>query len=336
LDFLNHDMEFITIESHFGVPDNTIRANTRNRCSEDLVQIIREIAMMLYSDEELEIFLLPPQNGSYTDIIKIVSGTAITVTTVGTFTFAYLTYKDTHKEHLHSEIIQVVDDTSKCLALKQQLYELGQSYEIENIPDDKLSEVCGSLKLKKLKNDRYKTLLEDDMICSEMTLVKNSNDNIVAQKKVDRIDFEKLIEALPEETYSKDSFEGVIELISPILMQKKEGKGIPWKGIFYGEDIKDRGIEIISNGEEVHFYMQDPDFKKKIEEHEIKFTKGDNMRVLFDLKGDIVGDLIQNKAIYVKQVIKFNEDIIEHKIITKAKIIPSKDQLPLLNPDQDI
>ena len=326
----------VTLESRFGVPENFIRANTRNKCSQDLAQIITELAIILYPDEELEVYLLPTEDGSYIDIVKIVSGTAITVSTVGVFAFQILTYIDSHKEHIHSERMQVIDDTSKCFALKQQLKELNGSYDIDNISEEKINKVCGSLKLKKLKNDRYKALIEDDMVSSDETILKNHEKQIVLQKKVKRIDFEKHIEVLLEEEYSKEDYEGIIELISPILRQKREGKGIPWKGTFYGEDVNEKGVNILSNGEEVNFYMQDPDFKKQIENHEVKFTSGDNMRVKFEIRGEIVGDEIQHKAIYVKNVINFNEDVIEHKIRhSSTKNIASEDQLPLFDTNKE-
>ncbi|MCK5015723.1 MAG: hypothetical protein KAS32_01515, partial [Candidatus Peribacteraceae bacterium] len=258
------------------------------------------------------------------------------VSTVGVFAFQILTYIDSHKEHIHSERMQVIDDTSKCFALKQQLKELNGSYDIDNISEEKINKVCGSLKLKKLKNDRYKALIEDDMVSSDETILKNHEKQIVLQKKVKRIDFEKHIEVLLEEEYSKEDYEGIIELISPILRQKREGKGIPWKGTFYGEDVNEKGVNILSNGEEVNFYMQDPDFKKQIENHEVKFTSGDNMRVKFEIRGEIVGDEIQHKAIYVKNVINFNEDVIEHKIRhSSTKNIASEDQLPLFDTNKE-
>lgn len=329
-------MEFLTIESHFGVPQNLIRSYTRNKCSEDLAGIIKEVATILYPDEEFEIFLFPPEPGSYKDIIKLFKKKPLesitAVATIGTLTFMVLTYVDTHSAHKHEKRMQIVDDTAKCLALKAQLEELKKTYEIDEIPEEKLNEVCGNIKLKKLKNDRYQTLQDDDMIASDETIVKNPNLEVVISKKVERADFQMCIEPLPEnEDYYKKELKGVIELISLVVKQKKEGKGITWRGTYYGDDIQERGINILLNGEEVTFYMQDNDFKEKIEKHEIVFSSDDNIRVIFDIKGSIDVDVFQNKAIYIKEVTNFNEDVIEHKIKPKKNSVESDDQMTLFN-----
>ena len=333
-------MDFLTIESHFGVPGNLIRSHTRNKCSDDFVGIISGIAKILYPEEEFEIYLLPAEDGSYTDIIRIFNNAKkelrknpiIIVTTVGILAVSLLNYADTHSQHLHDEKMQVVDDTAKCLSLKQQIAELSKQYEIEELPEEKLNEVCGNISLKKLKNDRYKTLQEDEMVSSDETIVKNSKSEIIFVKKVERDDFECHIEALPEnEKYLKQNLEGVIELESLVLRQKKEGRGIQWRGFYFGDDIKERGINIISNNEEISFYMQDADFKEKIDNHQIVFKSGDNMRVLFDISGDLNIDTIQNISIYIKEVKKFNADIIEHKAKpSKTNPTPSEDQMTLL------
>ena len=328
-------MEFLTIESHFGVPRNLIRSHTRNKCSEDLVGVINEIARILYPNEEFEILLLPSAPGSYKDIIRLLKKrpceAVMAVATTGLLVFAFLTYLDAHADHLHDKKMQIVDNTAKCLALKSQLSELGSQYEIDNITDEKLNEICGNIRLKKLKNNRYQILKEDDMISSDEMIVKNSYAEIIIEKKVERSDFEMCIEPLPEnEDYHKENVEGVIELISLVVRQKKEGKGIAWRGVYYGDDIQERGIDILLNGEEITFYMQDDDFKEKIDKHEIVFSSDDNIRATFDVKGSLDIDIIQNKSIYIKEVKEFNKDIIEHKIKPpKRNLTPPEDQMTL-------
>jgi len=312
-------MEFVTIESRFGVPENIIRANTRNECSKSFVAIIKELTVILYPDEEFEIYLLPPKPGSYKDIIKIVKknplGAITAVATVGTLAFVFLTYCDSHQEHKHNEKMQVVDDTAKCLALNQQMEELGGQYSIENIPQGKLTEVCGNLKLKRLKNDRYQILENDEMVAGEETTLRDHNQKTIIQKEISKKDFTKYIESIPEnEEYLKTDLSGVIELVSLVVKQKKEGRGIAWKGVYHGDDIIERGVSIISNEDEINFYMQDDDFKDQITKHQITFSSGDNIRVVFNIKGALSLGFLQNRSIYVKEVIKFNEDIIKHKV----------------------
>lgn len=310
-------LEFITIESHYGVPENAIRVNTRNQCSESFTGIINGIASILYPTEEFDIFLLPSERGSYKDIIKIVKKkpleSATAVVAVGTLVVGFLTYLDGHATHVHDEKVHIIDDASKCLALKQQMAELAKNYEVDNIPEDKINEVCGNLRLKKIKNDRLKTLQNDDMITSEQIIVKDSELKIIFDKKIERKDFEDQVEFLSDLEYTRENMEGVIELVSLVVKQKKEGKGIPWKGFYYGDDISDRGINILFNGENINFYMQDLNFKNKIDKHEIAFSNGDNINAVFDIRGSLNMDMNLSKSIYVKEVKRFNEDIIEHK-----------------------
>lgn len=321
-------MEFVTIESHFGVPEHMIRAHTRNQCSEDLVTMIQEVALILYPEQEFEVYLLPSEVGSYKDIIRILnknSGAITAVCAVGALVFTFLTYiKDTTSE-----------DVSKCLSLQTQIETLRQQgYEIENIPTEKLDEVCGNLKLTKLKNDRYQTLLDDGIVSEEETILKNAEAKEVSKKTIKKEAFQMCIEAVPEnEDYSKENVNGFIELISLVVKQKKEGKGIPWKGIYYGEDVKERGIDVLLNGEEISFYMQDKEFKQKIDAHEISFSSGDNMGVIFNIRGSLKIDFLQNKSIYITEVQKFNEDIVEHKvkIARRQQKQDPTDQLPFPN-----
>ncbi len=329
--------DFITIESHYGVPNKQIRAFTRNKCSSDLTEIIKLIASHLYPDEEFEILLLPAEPGSYKDVLKIIKKkpleTATTVFALGALVVGVLTYSDTHAEHVHYEKIQVVDDIQKCLALKEQIENLKENYEVNNIPEEKIKEVCGDLTIKKLKNDRYRILQDDDWIAYEETVLKDSSNNEVSKKYIARADFHKYIEALPEnEEYSHENIEGVIELVSLVVKQKKEGKGIAWIGIYHGDSIITRGITILEKGEQINFFMQDTEFKKKIDTHEITFSSGDNMRIIFNIKGAIHGDQFQHRAIYVHTVSKFNEDIIEHKEKpSNDKFTIPPDQLELLS-----
>lgn len=313
-------MDFVTIESHFNVPNNSILARTRNRCSYDLLNVINEIASILYPAEEFELYLLPSEYGSYKDIVKIVkkksgmiASTAAICATLGTVSLSYLTYKDTHAEYQHNIKMQVIDDSAKCLNLKQQIAEVQNEYQIDNILQEKINEICGNLKLTKLKNDRFHALKDDVLVASEESVLKDAESNVIFHKRIDRNDFEDYIDYVDEEDYTKQQVGGVIELVALVVKQKKEGKGIPWKGIYYGDPVKEKGLTILNNEEEVKFYMQDDEFKKKIENHEIVFSSGDTMRVIFDIKGLLTVDGLQNRSIYVKRVEKFNADIIEHK-----------------------
>lgn len=320
---------FITIETHFGTLEHYICAETRNKCSEDLVVILEEIATTLYPEESFEIFLLPSEKGSYRDIIKFVKkhkvgSAAGAVIAVGTLVLGYLNYSDTHEAHIHNMDVAIIDDTRKCIELRKMLEDLDEEYHIENISEEKLVKICGNISLKKRKNDFYNTIKKDQLIKSNETIMKNDSGKLLFSKQIDRDDFPQYIEPIPDQKYSGENIEGVIELISPVMKQKKEGKGIAWRGTYYGDDIIWNNILILGKGEDIDFYMQDVDFKTQINNKERTFAIGDNMEVTLNIKGELKGDIFQNRGIYVKEVNSYNEVLIEHSLrkIKEASNVP--------------
>lgn len=311
--------DFITIETHFGVPEHFIRADTRNKCSEDLVAMLQEISKILFPDDGFDIYLLPPEPGSYRDIIKFVKKNKVgsvtaAVVTVGSLFLGYLNYKDSHEAHLNESKTWVIDETTKCLELQKKLEELGETYEIENIDNEKLREVCGNMNLIKRKNNFYNVLKGDGMISNNETILKDNNSKIISAKKIERVDFYKYIEPIQDQKYSQESIEGVVELISPVVKQKQEGRGIAWRGIYYGEDIFFREVSVLKNGDDIEFYMQDQDFKGQISNNQRAFAVNDNMKIIFDMTGELKGGLFLNRSIYIKEVSNYNEEVIPHKI----------------------
>jgi hypothetical protein len=310
--------DFITIETHFGVPEHFIRADTRNGCSEDLVAILSEISTILYPDEIFDIYLLPPEPGSYKDIVKFVKrnkvgSTVGAVIAVGSLVLGSLNYRDSHEAHIHDKKAWIVDDVAKCIELKKMLEEMQVNYNFQNIPEDKIQEVCGNINIKKKKNSFYNHLKNDGMILNnELNLVSSLNQNIYSSL-IDRRDFNKYIEPINDTKYSTQNNEGVIELISPVVKQEKEGKGISWKGVYYGDSLYYRDISILNDGDRVDFFMQDKDFKEQISSKERTFAVGDSMKVIFDITGELKGGAIVNRAIYIKSVASYNEDIIPHR-----------------------
>ena len=205
--------------------------------------------------------------------------------------------------------------------------------EIDWIDDEKINEVCWNIKIKKSKNDFIATLKNDDMISNDEIILLNNKGSIIKSHKIDRKQFDNYIEYVPEnEEYIRNNIEWVIELISPVVRQKKEWKWIPWKWIYYWEDINERWIEILLNWEEINFYMQDENFKKQIKKHEVTFWSWDNIKSIFTLKCLLKIDIVQNKSIYIKEVKKKNDDILVYKevfIKNKTKIKSSENILTL-------
>lgn len=322
----NTTENFITIETHFGVPEHFIRADTKNRYSENIVAIIQEIALILYPNDEFEVYLLPSEPGSFKEIIKFVNkhklGVAAgSVMTIGGLVLGILTYKDSHEKFINDQRMQIVDDTQKCLELKKNIDNISVDYTIENISEEKIKIACGSLNLKKRKNNIYNTLKNDEMIENNETILKDSTGSSVLSKKIEKNEFPEYIELISDQKYSNEKIEGIIELISPVLKQKKDGKGMPWRGIYYGENIVFGDISILQNEEGFDFYMQDSEFKTKINNKQQTFKVGDIMRVTFDIYGELKGKIIQNRSIYIKEVKSYNEEIIPHteKVQNKSK-----------------
>lgn len=328
--------EYVTIETHFGVPGHFIRADTRNKCSENLVAMLEGVAAILYPDEQFDIYLLTPEPGSYKDFIKFtkkhkIGATIGTVATVSGIVFLVLNYRDTHEAHLNDEKMWVVENTSKCLDLQTKINEIREKgYEIAKIPTEKISEVCGDLALIKRKNGFYSTLENDRMVLNNEIILRDEEFQPVLSQKVERADFQKYIETTPDQKFSIDDVEGTVELISLVLKQKKEGRGIPWKGIYYGDTVYYKELSVLKEGDDLEFYMQDSDFKNQISNKERAFTAGDNMRIVFTVSGEIKAGKVASTSTYIKEVKSYNEEMIPHKSrSTKNPSAPIEGQIRL-------
>lgn len=299
-------MNVITIESRFWVPENAIRPDTRNICSKELVAMIYRVSEVLYPDETIEVLILPSEVWSYKDIFKITGG--ISIVSVLWFIWRFLTYQDSHEEHK----LQMFKD---CFEVIQNIewYTWGDLI----ISDEQFNNLCEDHWITRIKNNRYKTLAKDETIEYEETVIKNTNNQVLLQKTIQRNEFQNMIIPLPEdEDFEQKNITWVIELVSLVIKQKKEWKWIPRKWIYYGENIVYSWIEILTNNEEVNFFMQDKEFRKKIYNHTYTFGSWDNISVLFDLKGEIKAWMMSKKNMYVTKVVGFNDVEIIHKTKT--------------------
>ncbi len=325
-------MEFVILESRFGLSveeSNSILANTRNRCSQDLVEIIQKIAHILYPEEEFEIYFLPSEPGSFRDIIKFakkhpkgsaIVGSVTIITAVISTSVAYLVYNDSHESHKHDKKMWIIEDVKKCMELAQQKAELSEDFNVNGFPQEKIDEVCQNLSLQRKKNDRYRVLKNDANITEEETILKTSSGEILSTNNVARENFEDYIEPIvKEEGLINLEVEGIIELLGPVLKQRKEGGGIRWKGIYHGDDIRYKELQVFADGESINFYMQDTDFKNKIADQDIVFTSGDNMAVKMKITFMLSDSALKRKTVYVEKIIRFNKDVIEHKVKTTKK-----------------
>ncbi len=305
---------FLGIQTHFGVPENFIFPWTRNRCSDDLVDILKEVLGILYPNIEFEIFVAPPEKGSYVDRVWLrgkANGTVAlsgVILTAGLLYYSARTYSDTHEEH-------VIDSAKKCIELQKLLNKGSLGYELDKVSTEKISEICSNVSIKKKKNDFYNTLMKDETVRGiEISSFLNQEGlEITSSGEISSSDFGKYIEPIVDEKIELQSQSGTLELISPVVKQKKEGKGIPWRATYYGEDVVLGNTKVLQNGEDIDFFMQDPDFKDQTRNGERAFKHDDNMVVLFTLKGELKGDIIQNRNIYIQKVITYNKETIPHK-----------------------
>lgn len=300
-------MEFITIESHFWVPDHAIRPETRNICSKDLVAMIYRVSEILSPDEDIEILILPSEIWSYKDVFKITGG--ISIAWILWFVWRFLTYQDSHEEHK----LQMFKD---CFEQMQNVE--WYTWDSFIISDEQFNNLCEDHWITRIKNNRYKTLEKDETIEYEETIIKNPDNQVLLQKTIQRNEFQNMIISLPEdEDFEQENIEWVIELISLVVKQKKEWKWIPRRGTYYGDDIIHNWIKVLENWEEINFFMQDQDFKKQIQNQEIAFVSGANITAVFKLKTEIRSWITKNTYIHVQEVKAFNEIEIEHTIKTK-------------------
>lgn len=295
-------MQYLTLESHFWVIDHAIRPDTRNICSKELVSLIYRVASIITPEEKIEVLILPSEIWSYKDVFKITWG--IPIVAILWAVWWYLNYQDSHERHQ-------MDMIHSCTEEIQRIENM--TWVSFSISEDKIYELCEDYGIQKNKNIRYKTLAEDDMIEYEETIIKTQDRQNIFQSSIQRQDFQRMIVPLPEgEEYEKEDIKWTIELISLVVKQKKEGKGIPWKWTYFWDDIVYQGIKILENNEDIDFFMQDNEFKQRIKNQEIQFSSWDNMSVSFKMNVEISAGVTKNRKIYVSKVLWFNNQEIPH------------------------
>ncbi len=305
-------MDFLLIESHFWVSDNSIRPNTRNICSTELVSIIYKVAEIVCPGEKIEVLMLPSETWSYKDIFKIIGTIWSVAAVVGTVYGILWYYRDSDKNEL--EMI------NSCIETIKNVNQL--SWDEISVTNETFEKICEDYGVINSKNKRYDTLEKDETIEYEETFVKNwwENSAVILNNKVEREYFHNMITVLSEdENFEWNNYEWVIELISLVVKQKKEWKGIPWRWTYYWNKIVYNWMDVLSPEDEINFYMQDETFKQKIRDKEVEFKSWDNITVIFDIKTEILGWMTKNLTIYVKEVKSFNDVVIVHEVKTETR-----------------
>lgn len=300
----------IGIELHYNFISNDIHSinfHTRNTCSLAQAEAISYLIRALYPDERFEILTLPPRDGSFRDfmVVKFFNENQGVILAVSAL-FSILLFSSQIKLNNTTSDINTLEIIEKC-----------KSFGITNEQIQKIEDICNSYYPKKQKNIFYQSVISDKDIVSIKPAIFEKNENVF-EKEIKRSEFINYIEEIPKEKeFLKIDLSGNIQLSQPFIdKQQQYGRGVAWKGVYYGADIFDEeGRLIVEDGENIFFYMQDDEYKNQILNQEISFTSGDNIRVIFDVSRYY--DYIKNKfgkpRLYIKKVVSHNDNLVKHK-----------------------
>lgn len=299
----------INIELHYNFIDSnshSINFHTRNVCALAQVELISYIIRTLYPEENFEILSLPPKEGSFKDltVIKFLNKNQGVILTVGTL-FTVLLFNSQVKVNNTTADLNTLEIVEKC-----------KSLEVDDEKIKKIEDICKSYYPKKQKNIFYESVIADASVTSIKPTI--SENKLIFEKEISKDDFKNYLEDIPKEKeFLKTDLSGHIQLSQPFIdKQQQYGRGVAWKGTYYGDDIFDENNElIIEDGEYIFFYMQDDEYKEQILKQEISFTSGDNIGVIFDVSRyyDYFNDKYSKPRLYIKRVISHNDNLVQHK-----------------------
>jgi hypothetical protein len=300
----------INIELHYNFVNNdayAINFYTRNTCSLAQVEIISYLVKTLYSAEKFEILSLPAQDGSFKDltVVRFLNNNAGVLALIAILVpiLLYKSQLDANRTTSDLNILKIIEE---C-----------RNLDIKDEQVEKIEEICSSYYPKKQKNIFYESIIFDKNIVSIKPMIFEENRNIF-EREIRRFQFKNYIEEIPKEKeFLKTGLEGNIQLSQPFIdKQQQYGRGVAWKGVYYGDDIFDENEQlIIEDGENIFFYMQDDEYKNQILNQEISFTSGDNIRVIFDISRyyDYINNKFSKSRLYVKKVVSHNDNLVKHK-----------------------
>ncbi|MFZ2594034.1 MAG: hypothetical protein WAX38_04660 [Minisyncoccia bacterium] len=306
----------ICIELHYDFADSdthSINFYTRNSCSLAQAEIISFVIESLYPEQQFEILSLATKEGSLKDfaVVKFISNSQNTIL----LATAISTVAAVISILLYSSQKQVNQSTDELNTLA--IFEKCKGYDLDDLQIEKIKEICASFIPKKQKNIFYESIISNnEVMCINPKFTQGTNE--VFSCRIEKNNFEDYIEKIPKEKeFLKTDLTGHIQLSQPYIdRQQQYGRGVPWKGIYYGLDILDENDElIIGDGANVLFYMQDANYKNQILNQEVNFTSGDNINVVFDISRnyDFVSRKFGGSRMYVKRVVHHNDNLVEHK-----------------------
>jgi len=309
----------IGIELHYGFINNdiySINFYVRNTCSLAQVKVISYLIKTLYPNEQFEILTLPPQDGSFKDltVVKFLNNNSGVLALLAVV-LPVLLYQSQFKVNETTSDFNTLQIIEKCKSLN-----------LDDEQNQKIQSICDSYYPKNQKNIFYQSVISDKDIDSiKPTIFKE--DKSIFETEIKKDEFINYIEEIPKEKeFLKIDLPGNIQLSQPFIdKQMQYGRGVAWKGVYYGTDVlDDDGQLIIEDGENMFFYMQDDEYKSQILSQEISFTSGDNIGVIFDISRyyDYINNKFGKSRLYVKRVVSHNDNLVQHKkelTLKKAK-----------------
>ena len=327
------------LEIHYGTEISALSVDTRNVCSNALISLINEISKSLNCENSFEMMFLPSEKGSYKDIIKILKNKKTSYkinNTTKIISFIILlmgtpqiiqNFRLTSREIEQKDFEIETQRTDKCLTWLEQLNALKQQGIKVEISQEELRRICNNVRVFKNINRFYNKIDKNNDILDQEFLLKTEGGKELKKIIIKKEDFKKFIYT-DDDVYS-GKFEGIhFEIISPVIKSVKGAKS--WTGEYKGISLSDEGIPLIENGEIVHFYMSDDNFKKEINNQEISFKQGDIIVGNIRINGKIREDFsISHRKIWIESVEKYNNE--EREAFKKKIAYDLLEELPLFS-----
>ncbi len=284
--------ESYIFQTYYDIDDKSIKAETRDKVSSSDIDIIKFILKREFPDLEYEIRYLPSEEGSFKDNLKItiISGAIGGTFTLGAVGLGYILSTPSEKEIEKQERAEWVSNRESCLEYQNNMQ-----------PQSNMKKYCENNYVMNRQTQKTKTLKEDSEINNKKTIIFHNNEKIF-EKNVNRSDFNKFINEHQSEKISK-IVTGTIDIISPVIKQDRNGKGLQWRGTYYGEELHIEKNDVLSNESNISFYMQDKNYKDQIKNGEKTFSNKEVVSAILEVSFQYDGEKVKNKSIYLKEII---------------------------------
>ena len=323
------------LEIHYGTAISALSVDTRNICSNTLVNLINELFLSLYGTKEFEMEFLPAEVGCYQDKIlcKLKKGSSSVITTANLLLLilgiprAYYEISAIQHENEIKKFEIANQETDKCLEWIEKIEGLRNKGIEISLSDNEINRVCKNVKIEKYISRFYNALDKNEKILNQRFVFSDDEGYKINEISVHRKDFQTFIKNNIE-IYNGFFKDVHFEIISPVIKSVKGAKF--WTGEYKGNSLSDEGIPLIENGEIVHFYMSDDNFKKEINNQEISFKQGDIIVGNIRINGKIREDFsISHRKIWIESVEKYNNE--EREAFKKKNDYDTLGELPLFS-----